>query len=174
MSKSLSLVILSFVSFSVFSQDLTSEVFKADMNLLYKSAKLTFKDIKQGPAEPQSDGTSRFKPSYLVQGAKECYISVDAEKSQTYVAVFEFKNQVVAEKFLEEMIAWTLEATAEYTLARSKGTEMRYLKFQKHTIEFPSDNIDIMGRYPSFSLGVLKDSQMPAFVEVMINEPLWK
>lgn len=156
-----------------FAQEIDREVFKSEIDAIYLSAKQGFKDTKVGEPAAQPDGNSRLDCTIKLNGSLEAYITVDSEKSKSYFAKYEFKTPALAEAALENLIALTLDATEKYGLVRGKGTEIRYVKYQKQTVEFPSDNIDIMGRYPSFSFGIVKDSN-PAQIEVMVNEPLWK
>lgn len=163
-----------FLSSMAFAQSaMDDETFKNDIHALYGSAKQGFKDIVEGDAVPAADGNKRFKTTMVINGAKDVYVSVDSEDSKTYVAVFEFKNLRNAPEKLEAMMALMLEGTSEFGLDRSKGTEIRYVGYRKHTVEFPSDNIDLMGKYPAYSLGILDDGN-PVIMEMMITEPLWK
>lgn len=163
-------------SFTLFAQEpLDPALFKEQVATLYQNAAKSFAANKEGGAEDAPDGTKHFASNLSLSGAKESYITADEENSHTYVAHYELqvKTWPEAEKKLEELVALILEATADKGLIRSKGTDINYYKYQKHTVEFPSENIDIMGRYPSFSVGIIKDSN-PVIIEVMVNEPLWK
>lgn len=150
-----------------------NDAFKNDIKALYAGAKTGFKDLMTGDGLPAADGNTRYKTDLVVNGAKEAYVSVDEENSKTYVAIYEFRNLREPEKKLEVLMNLVLEATTEYGLERSKGTEIRYVGYRKHTVEFPSDNIDLMGKYPSFAMGVLDDGN-PVIIEFKVTEPLWK
>lgn len=164
------------VSSTLFAQETLDPVlFKEQVATLYQNASKSFAANKEGAAQDVPDGTKRFASNLSLSGAREAYITADEENSHTYVAHYEIqvKTWPEAEKKLEELVTLILEATADKGLIRSKGTDINYYKYQKHTVEFPSENIDIMGRYPSFSVGIIKDSN-PVTIEVMVNEPLWK
>lgn len=155
------------------AQEFDPELFKTQIATLYESAFKSFNAQKEGTVQEIPDGTQRYSSTILLSESKDSYITVDAEKSHTFVSFYEMKTLPLAEKKQEELITLVLEATKEKGLVRSKATDIYYHKYQEHMVAFPSENIDIMGRYPSFSLGIVKDSN-PPIVEIKINEPLWK
>lgn len=150
-----------------------AETFKTNIKELYLSAKQGFKNSKGAAMADAEDGSKQYECSITLSGALDGVIAVDAEKSQRFIARFEFKNAPLAEQQMEQMINLIVEATAEFGLARNSAVDIRYVKYKKHTVEFPSDNIDVMGKYPSFSLGMIKDSN-PVVIELIVNEPFWK
>lgn len=156
-----------------FSQEFDADQFKSDIQTLYLSAKQGFKDLKQGEATELGDGLKHFESSLQLNGAKEVAITMDAEKSNTYIATYVFKNIRIPQEKVDEMVQLIVEATAEYGLAAGKGTDRKYVKYQKQTIEFPSDNIDVMGKYPSFVVGLVKDGN-PMELEITISQTLWR
>ncbi|MEX2597955.1 MAG: hypothetical protein WEC59_13600 [Salibacteraceae bacterium] len=172
--KSLVLFTLSAVfSASVQAQDINKEIFQKNIVILYEAAASGFKEIKKESSGTTDRGNAKFHASRKVSGAKDVFIDVDSEDSHTYVALFEANDVESAKKMVEEMTVLASEVLAENGLVRKKGTEMRYEGYRKQTIEYDSDNIDLMGKYPSFEFGVLRDTE-PPLVEMVINEPLWK
>jgi hypothetical protein len=155
------------------AQTINPDIFKKNIDLLYTSAAGSFKDIKNEEVGTTEDGDRKYSAGRKISGASDVYIKADAENSFTYIAHFESKDIKTAEAKIEEMMALVLGQVADKGLVRSKGTEIRYEGYRKHTVEYESDNIDLLGKYPSFSMGIIKGSS-PVTIEFVINEPLWK
>lgn len=155
------------------AQTINTDIFIKNIDLLYESAAKSFKEIKLEQSGNTDDGDVKYHSSRKISGASDVYIKADDENSYTYVAHFESKDLKTAEAKIEEMMGLILVQVSDKGLARSKGTEMRYEGYRKHTVEYETDNIDLLGKYPSFSVGVLKGSN-PVMIELTINEPLWK
>ncbi|GAB4384053.1 MAG: hypothetical protein Kow0075_16130 [Salibacteraceae bacterium] len=168
---------LTLAALVVFSQTLWAQVdeqnFKADLEKLYQSAKFGFKDIKGEAETTTPDGTKVYKANFVLSGAKNAVVKTDAENVSTYVATIELKNVNNPSAKLEEMVNWMLAALEKYGLTRGSGTDINYVGYRKHTAEYPSDNIDELGKHPSFSLGILSDGN-PMVIELIVYEPLWK
>lgn len=155
------------------AQTINPDIFKKNIDVLYTSAAGSFKDIKNEEVGTTEDGDRKFSAGRKISGASDVYIKADSENSFTYVAHFESKDIKTAEAKIEEMIALVIGQVSDKGLVRSKGTEIRYEGYRKHTVEYESDNIDLLGKYPSFSMGIIKGSN-PVTIEFIINEPLWK
>jgi hypothetical protein len=163
---------LAFVSLN--AQDVNPDIFRKNIDILYDAAAKGFKDIKTEQNGTTPSGDSKFHSTKKVSGATEVYIQVDAEQSHTYVAHFQAKDMEAAKTMVEELTTMILEQVASKGFHRSSGTELNYEGYRKQTVEYESDNIDLLGKYPSFSVGILKGSGGPFVVELIINEPLWK
>lgn len=162
-----------FMSSALSAQTINPDIFKKNIDILYASAANSFKDIKNEETGTTDDGDKKFAAGRKISGATDVYIKADAENSFTYVAHFESEDLKTAEAKMEEMMALVLGQVSDKGLVRSKGTEIRYEGYRKHTVEYESDNIDVMGKYPSFSMGVIKGSN-PVMIEFIVNEILWK
>lgn len=172
MLKTIHISLLCLVTLISNAQWSDSEEFRQALKTLHNSAKQGFKDIKGEPTG-ELNGEATFNSTLLPAGAAKAWLQVDSEKSHTYVAIFEFKNVPAVEAAIEPMVKAAEESLAEFSLSRGKGIDMRYVRYQKHLIEFASDNIDETGKRPSFAFGILKDSN-PVAIEMRVNEPLWK
>jgi hypothetical protein len=71
------------------------------------------------------------------------------------------------------MVALMREVLAEKGLVHTNGTDINYEGYRKQTFQYDSDNIDLLGKYPSFALGIVRGSE-PPIIEMTITEPLWK
>lgn len=167
------LLIFFLVILSGQSQTINPDIYKQNIAVLYDAAKAGFKSIKSEAAGESPAGNKKFLSSKKVSGAAEVYLDVDSEDSHTYYALFKCTDKASADKALEEMISMAAEVVTDKGLVRKKGTEMRYEGYRKQTLEFDSDNIDLMGKYPSFEFGIIKGSS-PLMIEMRVNEPLWK
>jgi len=155
------------------AQTINTDIFIKNIDLLYESAAKSFKEIKLEQSGNTDDGDVKYHSSRKISGASDVYIKADAENSFTYIAHFESKDLKTAQLHVEDMAVMILEMVSEKGLVRGSGTEMNYEGYRKQTVEFASDNIDIMGKYPSFSIGILK-GKTPVTIELVVNEPLWK
>jgi hypothetical protein len=166
-------ILFAIVTATAIGQEFDPAQFKTDIHSLYLSSKQGFKDIKQGEPNEPGDGFKHFTSSLILSGSKDVEITMDSEKSNTYIAKYSFNNVRIPQEKVDELMQLILEATEEFGLASGKGTDIKYIKYKKQTVEFPSDNIDIMGKYPSFVVGLLKDGN-PMELEITISEPLWR
>ncbi|MEZ4722064.1 MAG: hypothetical protein R2813_09345 [Flavobacteriales bacterium] len=172
--KSLCLVALLFLVSSIgYSQEFDSDAFKGDIQTLYLSSTRSFKGMKKEESTVNDNGDTEYETELCIHGANRCFITVDDEKSHTYTAQLTFKNVLKPMDKMEEIIGLVNEITSQYGLARGKTTDIKYKGYQKHTLEFPSDNINEMGRRPTLGVGMLKDGN-PMEIEITITEPLWK
>jgi hypothetical protein len=166
-------VLVLIASLTGYGQTINPDIYKQNISALYDAAKAGFKSIKLESAGESAAGNKKYLSAKKVSGAAEVYLDVDTEDSHTYYALFKSTDKETADKMLEEMIVLAAEIVADKGLVRKKGTEMRYEGYRKHTLEYDSDNIDLMGKYPSFEFGIIKGSS-PIMIEMRINEPLWK
>lgn len=173
MKSVLSAFLLISICVTGFSQDIDADAFKADIQSLYNASKKSLSSLKDGASVGEEDGKKKFNPTVILSGSKTAYILEDDEKTNTYLATYTFKNIRVSSEKVDEIVNLIAEATAEYGLEVGRATDIKYVGYQKKTIEFPSDNIDDMGKYPSFHVGLLKDGN-PMEIEIQINEILWK
>jgi hypothetical protein len=161
------------VSLGATAQDFDAEIFKADIVSLYDVGKSSFKSLKEGDSFETVNGEYHYKSSLLLNGSESVYISEDAEKSHTYIAQYTFKNVRDPQAKMMEFVNLIAEATSDHELVVGRGTDIKYLGYQKQTIEFPADNIDDMGKHPSFTVGMLEDGNPMSF-EIQVSEILWK
>jgi len=155
------------------AQTINPDIYKKNIEILYDAAAKGFKDIKLEESGTSPSGIKKFKAAKKVSGASEVFIDVDAENSMTYYAHFEASDIEGAKDKVEEMVAMAEEVTSDKGLVRKRGTNVSYEGYKKITLEYDSDNIDLMGKYPSLSFGIIKGSQ-PPMIELIVNEPLWK
>lgn len=155
------------------AQTINPDIYKKNMEILYDAAAKGFKEIKLEASGESPAGNKKYHAAKKVSGASDVYIDVDAEDSHTYYARFESEDLETAQARMEEMVTMAGEIVAEKGLVRKKGTDMNYEGYRKHTLEYDSDNIDLMGKYPSFEFGIVKGSE-PVTIEMVVNEPLWK
>lgn len=167
------LVVISLLPTIHVAQEFDSDAFKGDIQTLYLSSTRSFKGMKKEESTINDNGDTEYETELCVNGAHRCYITVDDEKSHTYTAQLTFKNVLKPAEKMEEIIGLVNEVTSQYGLARGKTTDIKYKGYQKHTLEFPSDNINEMGRRPTLAVGMLKDGN-PMEIEITITEPLWK
>jgi len=156
-----------------FCQDIDAEAFKTDILALYNASKKSLTSVKDGASVGNEDGRKKYNSRVILSGSKTAYILEDDEKTNTYIATYTFKNVRTPSEKVDEIVHLIHEATAEFGLEIGKATDIKYVGYQKKTIEFPSDNIDDMGKYPSFHVGLVKDGN-PMELEVQVNEILWK
>jgi hypothetical protein len=173
MKWTLTLLCVTFFSGAFNAQVINAEIFRKNIDVLYTSAAAGFKTIKGEASGTTDDGLARFHSTRKVSGADDVYITMDDEKSLTYIAHFKSKDLATAKASIEDMANMIQEQVAEKGFHRSSGTELGYEGYRKQTVEYESDNIDDLGHHPSFSLGILRGSN-PPIIELMINEPLWK
>lgn len=167
------LVVGLFFSAGLQAQEINKEIFVKNIAVIYDAAAAGFKSIKTEQSGTTDDGDKKFASGKKVSGAKEVFIKVDAEDSHTYVAHFEAKDLKSAQAKAEEMANMVAEQLKDKGLVLGKGTDMNYEGYRKHTIDYESDNIDLMGKYPSLSIGIVRGSNPPV-IEMLVNEPLWK
>ncbi len=171
--KSILLSLIIAIPFFGLSQDIDKEAFHADIVTLYQTGMKTFKPLIDGEGKIGSNGNTTYASSLKLNGAESVEIDVDAEGSHTYIARYTFKNVRDSKAKLEEVSNMILEATQEFGLTKETITDIGYVGYQKHVIEFPADNIDDMGKHTSFSVGLTKDGN-PMSLEIVASEILWK
>lgn len=141
---------------------------------LSQAAYSSFAAIKTDQASANPEGGGRkIVPSKVLTGASEAFITVDEENSHSYVARFEAASIEEGLKMAETLGNAAIAALEKKGFKLGKGTDVRYHKYRKTTVEFASDNIDEMGRHPSIAIGVLAQDG-DTMVEFIMNEPLWK
>ena len=150
--------VLMLTAFGLHAQQINPDIFKKNIEILYDAAAKGFKEIKLEETGTTSDGDKRYHAGRKVSGASDVHIVVDEEDSHTYVAHFEAEDMEGAQKAMEEMATMASEVLSDKGLARKKGTSMNYEGYRKHTLEYDSDNIDLMGKYPSFEFVILRDT----------------
>ena len=161
-----------FLSLASFGQTIDAEAFKADIKALYESANQDFKGHIQGEGTDEGEHT-KYTTNLVLNGASEAYITEDEETSRAYVAHFILKNVRNPQEKLDEVVKMVAEVCEAYGLAVNSASSIKYVGYTMKTLEYPSDNIDEMGRYPTFSIGLLKEGN-PMEFEIIINEPFWK
>ncbi len=173
MKQTFTLLFCMLVYLGATAQEFDAETFKTDIVSLYEVGKSSFKTLKEGESFETVNGARHYKSTMQLHGAKSVYISEDEEKSHTYIAHFTFKNVRNPQEKMTEFVNLIAEATAEHGFAVGRGTDIKYLGYQKQTIEFPADNIDDMGKHPSFTVGMIADGNPMSF-EIQVSEILWK
>lgn len=144
--------------------------FENQLDSLFRFAKQEFKPII-GLKSYDSDNLTFYHSVYTPTGGHDSKISIDDENSRSYYVYFELSTPDLTEKELTKIAQHTENVGLKYGLTRKNGTDIKYQKFNAIRIEFDSDNIDILGKHPSFTIGILKNSNT---IEMVINEPLWK
>lgn len=170
------LVLISFIlCLSVLGngQTIDSELFKTDIVALYDAGMKSFKNNKDGEFLKEIDGVKSYNSNLSLNGAKELVIMEDAEGNYKCVAQYTMKNIRDAKAKVEEIAVLISQATADFGLEKASTTDVKYLGYTKHTIEFPADNIDDMGKHTSFSVGLIDDGN-PISFEIVVTEILWK
>lgn len=169
------LIVLSFtlclISLCAFAQ-IDAERIQTEIDSLYQLSKVSFKPIISSDSYEQDDETY-FDASFAPSGATNTKISVDEEDSRSYYTYFELVSLKYANEQLEALAQAITAVCEPYGLVRSKGTDIKYQNLQAIRIEYDSENIDVLGKHPSFTIGILKNSQPPT-IELILNEPLWK
>jgi hypothetical protein len=171
-----SLVLMSFIlclSAIGNAQTIDSELFKTDIVALYDAGMKSFKNSKEGEFIKEVDGVKSYNSNLSLNGAKELVIKEDAEGNYKCVAQYTMKNIRDAKAKVEEIAVLISQATADFSLDKASTTDVKYLGYTKHTIEFPADNIDDMGKHTSFSVGLIDDGN-PISFEIVVTEILWK
>ena len=161
------------LSVSAKAQNINADIFKKNIEIVYDAAANGFKDIKLDQIGNSDNGNSKFGSARKVSGASEVYILVDEETTHTYFAIFQGSDLDETKKKVDEMVALMREVLAEHGLVHSNGTDINYEGYRKQTFQYDSDNIDLLGKYPSFGLGIMRGSEPPV-LELTITEPLWK
>lgn len=158
-----------FSSLGMFSQ-VNRETFAAEIDSLIQLSLQEFKGIRSNESY-KADAQTIYTSTYLLDGAKKAEIAIDEEKVGTYSTEIMLSTSTLATAELE-YIASTIASVAEkYGLVRSDGTDVKYDKFKAIRVEFDSEDIDVLGKHPSFTIGILRNSST---VEIILNEPLWK
>lgn len=157
---------------TAWSQDFDTAAFKADIAALYESANHDFDKHLEGEPTDQGDH-KQYATSLVLHGADEAYITEDDETSRAYIAHFTMKNVRNPQEKVDEIVQLIAEVCEQYGLEVNSASSIKYLGYTMKTLEYPSDNIDEMGRYPNFAIGMLEDGN-PMEFEIIINEPFWK
>ncbi|MBT3648765.1 MAG: hypothetical protein HN542_11035 [Flavobacteriales bacterium] len=155
------------------AQNINPEIFKKNTEVLYEAAADGFNQIKLEQDGESSSGDLKFRSARKVSGATDVHILVDKETTHTYYAIFQGIDLEEAKKKVDEMVALMREVLAEKGLVHTNGTDINYEGYRKQTFQYDSDNIDLLGKYPSFALGIVRGSE-PPIIEMTITEPLWK
>ena len=155
------------------AQSIDTELFKADVVALYEAGMKSFKNNKVDEAVEENGSVKTFKSNLTLNGAKESVVIEDGEKNYKYAANYTMKNIRDPKAKVEEIATLIAEATAEMGLEKASTTDIKYIGYTKHTIEFPADNIDDMGKHTSFSVGLTDDGNPMSF-EIVVTEILWK
>lgn len=173
MKKIFTILLMVGISITSYAQTIDETQFKEDIIALYNAGMKSFKSNKEGESMAEDGGLKHFKSNLSLNGAKETYITEDGEKNYKYVAKYTLKNVRDPQAKTEEIAQLIADATAEFGLEKGSTTDIKYLGYKKHTIEFPADNIDDMGKHTSFSLGLIDDGNPMSF-EIVVTEILWK
>lgn len=155
------------------TQTIDNEQFKSDIIALYDAGMISFKNNKDGEALEDNGGVKKFKANLPLNGAKEIVIEEDAEGNYKYRASYTLKNIRNPKAKVEEIALLIAEATTDLGLEKASKTDVKYIGYTKHIIEFPADNIDDMGKHTSFTVGMTMDGNPMSF-EIVVTEILWK
>lgn len=167
--KFVSVFYLILITNNTFSQ-INSETIDQDIDTLIQLSKKEFKGIV-GEKTHEKDGETYYQVDFTIEGASDITITIDKENSRSFYAYFKLSTTTLATSELEKLTKAIEEVAANYGLTRSSGTDVKYEKFKATRIEFDSENIDVLGKHPSFTLGILKNSST---IELILTEPLWK
>ncbi len=154
-------------------QNIDSELFKTDIVALYEAGMKSFKNNKEGESLDEIDGIKTYRSNLSLNGAKELIVKEDSEGNYKCAAQYTMKNIRDPKTKVEEIAVLISQATTDFGLAKASTTDVKYLGYTKHTIEFPADNIDDMGKHTSFSVGLTDDGNPMSF-EIVVTEILWK
>lgn len=162
-------LLIFFFNLGSYSQ-VSRETFASEIDSLVQLSLNEFKGIRSEQSY-KDDGQTIFSSTYIINGAKKAEIAIDEENVGTYSTEIGMSTSTLAASELE-YIATTIAKVAEtYGLVRSNGTDVKYEKFKAIRVEFDSDDIDVLGKHPSFTIGILRNSST---IEITLNEPLWK
>jgi len=141
---------------------------------LYNASRTSFKDFKKGDKQTL-EGTELmyFDSSLEFPGAVKSIITLDGEDSHYFEATFFPGSEDKAHSMATDLAEALFASVPQKGFALRDGTDVRFHNYKKKSIEFDSDNISMMGRYPSASIGVIKDGDH-FIVELRILEPFWK
>lgn len=154
---------------SAFSQ-INPETIGHDIDTLIQLSKKEFKGIV-GEKTHEKDGETYYQANFSIDGASDIAITIDKENSRSFYAYFKLSTNTLAASELDKLTKAIEDVAANYGLTKSAGTDVKYDKFKATRIEFDSENIDVLGKHPSFTLGILKNSST---IELILTEPLWK
>lgn len=155
------------------AQTIDNDQFKTDIISLYEAGMKSFKTNKEGEAIDDNGSVKFYKPNLELSGAKNSLVQEDSEGNYKYVASYTLKNVRDPKSKVDEIAILIAEATSEFGFEKATTTDVKYLGYSKHTIEFPADNIDDMGKHTSFSVGLTDDGNPMSF-EIIVTEILWK
>lgn len=155
------------------SIDTDSAIIHQNMDEIYESAKRSFGNIK-GAKIGSKDGKTIYASKLELLQATECTIEVDSERSHTYIAKYTGLDLEEAKSLQEKLTVIIYKRTQPEGFKRAKGSNFKYYKYQMNTVEFESDNIDEMGKHPSFSIGVLAEADGNFTLIYSATDPLWK
>ena len=155
---------------SVCFSQIDEDQFTMDMDSLIRLTDDEFKPIIASETH-KKDGETFYEVTFLPSGSKRGTVSIDEENYRSYFCYFELSTNTLAATELEKISRLVAEAGEKHGLAMSSGTDVKYKNFKAVRIEFDSDNIDDLGKHPSFTIGILKNAPT---VEVILTEPLWK
>lgn len=158
-----------FISNCAFSQ-INTETIGHNIDSLIQLSKKEFKGIV-GEKTHEKDGETYYQADFTIEGASDITITIDKENSRSLYAYFKLSNTTLVTTELEKLTIAVEKVAANYGLTRRSGTDVKYEKFKATRIEFDSENIDVLGKHPSFTLGILKNSST---IELILTEPLWK
>ncbi|GEM_PF-5681042 len=153
--------------------DTDSAKLHMQMDQIYESAKRSFGDLK-GSRTGTNDGKTVYESKIEVLHSNSNTIEVDSERSHAFTCKF---DGLTLEEALEQQEKLTMilhKRLVPEGFKRGIGSNFRYYKYQLNTVEFESDNIDEMGKRPSFTIGLLEANDGSFTVELLAIDPLWK
>ena len=170
MKKSILIItICLFQTLGIYSQ-VSREKFASEIDSLIQLSLDEFNEIRSSESY-KVDGQTIYQSTYLLDGAKKAEIAIDEENIGTYSTEVALSTSTLATAELEYIANTIATVSEKYGLVRSDGTDVKYEKFKAIRVELDSEDIDVLGKHPAFTIGILRNSST---VEIILNEPLWK
>lgn len=153
--------------------DTDSAILHMQIDELYEAAKTSFVTLKVRKQASESSKTVYISKLELL-GSDQNQIEMDKERSHVFHAVFDSLNLEEATLKKEKLTQILYKRLVSEGYQRNIGSDFKFYQYQLNTVEFASDNIDELGKHPSFRVGIISNDDGTYSVLLNALDPLWK
>ena len=143
------------------------------MDEIFESAKRSFANLK-GTKKETRDGISIYESKLEVLGSSDNRIEMDSERSHSFISLFTGLSVEEARDKEEQLVSIIMKRVQPEGFKRGRGSDFNYYQYRMSTIEYDTDNIDELGKRPSFTIGIVKEDDGTYTTVFTAIDPLWK
>lgn len=143
------------------------------IDAIFEAAKDNFRG-QVGGSLGTIDGEKAFKSKLRLPKSDTNYLTINSDRIYTLTSRFEGLQLSDAQAKEKEISAILMKRLKPESFAQSRGTDMKYHQYRFNSFAFDSDNIDDLGKHPTFAVGVVKGTDGTFTVEFQATDPVWR